>query len=131
MILAFYAIDRSSNPSFAILFYILLLMFSVCFCCFYFDLFFFLFYLQLHRQSPISAFRYKITKGSRYFVLCTEIQPVIVFTLNMLAYPSIFGHTNEDFHAAKHVYRVYITFLISCFSKCLKLLHLSHTNTNC
>ena len=64
--------------------YILLLLFSVCVCCFYFDIFFFFIFNRI--DNPLtSAFRYKITEGSRYFVLCIEIQSFLVFTLIMLA----------------------------------------------
>ena len=44
MILAFHATDRGSNPGSAMIFYFLFLLFSVCFCCFNFDLFFFLYF---------------------------------------------------------------------------------------
>ena len=67
-----------------ILFIFLLLLFAVCFCCFYSDLSFFFIFNRID-NPPTSAFRYKITKGSRYFVFCTEIQPFLVFTLIMLA----------------------------------------------
>ena len=36
-------------------------------------------------NPPTSAFRYKITEGSRYFVLCIEMHSFLVFTLIMLA----------------------------------------------
>ena len=62
--------------------YIFLLLFSVCVCCFYFDIFFF--FNRIDNPST-SAFRYKITEGSRYFVLRIEIQSFLVFTLIMLA----------------------------------------------
>ena len=64
--------------------YFFLLLFSVCVCCFYFDIFSF-FILNPIDNLPTSAFRYKITEGSRYFVLCIEIQSFFVFTLIMLA----------------------------------------------
>ena len=63
----------------------LLLLFSVCVCCFYFDIFSFFIFNRI--ENPLtSAFKYKITAGSRYFVLCIEIQSFLVFTLIMLAY---------------------------------------------
>ena len=85
MILAFHASDRGWNPSLATIFYFILFIFFVCFCCFYFDLFFSLF-LIFNRidNPPTSAFRYKIPKGSKYFVLFTEIQPFLEFTLTIM-----------------------------------------------
>ena len=65
--------------------YFLLLLFSVCVCCFYFDIFSLVFIFNRFDNLPTSAFRYKITEGSRYFVLCIEIQSSLVFTLIMLA----------------------------------------------
>ena len=64
--------------------YFLLLLFSVCFCCFYFDIFSFFIFNRID-NPPTSAFRYKITEGSRYFVLCIEIQSFLVLILIMLA----------------------------------------------
>ena len=84
MIFAFHASDRGSNPSLAIIFIFLLLLFSVCVCCFYFDIFSFFVFNRID-NPPTSAFRYKITEGSRYFALCIEIQSFLVFTLIMLA----------------------------------------------
>ena len=49
-----------------------LLLFSVCDCCFYFDIFSF-FTFNRFDNPPTSAFRYKIKEGSRYFVLCIEV----------------------------------------------------------
>ena len=109
--------------------YFLLLLFSVCVCCFYFDIISFFIFNRID-NPPTSAFRYKITEGSRYFVLCIEIQSFLVFTLIMLAYQQ-FLTPRISFYVAKHAYRVYITFLIICFSNCQTLLHLSHTKTNC
>ena len=84
MIFALHASDRGSNPSLAIILFFLLLLFSVCVCCFYFDIFSFFIFNRID-NPPISAFRYKITEGSIYFVLCIEIQSFLVFTLIMLA----------------------------------------------
>ena len=47
MILAFHASDRGSNPSWRQSFIFLFLFLFFCFCCFYFDLFFSLFFLSL------------------------------------------------------------------------------------
>ena len=61
--------------------------FFVVFCLrllFLFDIFS-LFIFNRIDNPPTSAFRYKITEGSRYFVLCIEIQSFLVFTLIMLA----------------------------------------------
>ena len=57
-----------------------LLLFSVCVFCFYFDIFFIFFIFNRIDNPPTSAFRYKITEGSRYFVLCIEIQFSCVHT---------------------------------------------------
>ena len=84
MNLAFHASDRGSNPSLATIFYFYFLFFF-CFCCFYFDLFFFLFFIFICIENPpTSAFRYKFPKGSKYFVLFTEIQPFLEFTLTIM-----------------------------------------------
>ena len=82
MTLAFHASDRGSNPSLATIFYFYFLFF--CFCCFYFDLFFSFFIFNRIDNPPTSAFRYKIPKGSKYFVLFTEIQPFLEFTLTIM-----------------------------------------------
>ena len=84
MNLAFHASDRGSNPSLATIFYFYFLFFF-CFCCFYFDLFFLFFFLVNRIDNPpTSAFRYKFPKGSKYFVLFTEIQPFLEFTLTIM-----------------------------------------------
>ena len=83
MILAFHASDRGSNPSLATLFFFLYFFFF-CFCCFYFDLFFLFFIFNRIDNPPTSAFRYKFPKGSKYFVLFTEIQPFLEFTLTIM-----------------------------------------------
>ena len=83
MILAFHASDRGSNPSLATIFYFSFLFFF-CFCCFYLDLFFSFFIFNSIDNPPTSAFRYKIPKGSKYFVLLTEIQPFLEFTLTIM-----------------------------------------------
>ena len=127
MILAFHASDRGSNPSLATIFYFYFL-FLFCFCCFYFDLFYFLFFIFNRIDNPpTSAFRYKIPKGSKYFVLFTEIQPFLEFTLT----GDQFLTPRMRFLCSKIFYRVYIKFRIFCFLTCPKLLHLSHTKTNC
>ena len=129
MIHAFHASDRGSNPSFAIIFSILLL-FSVCFCCFYFNIFSF---LSL-TASAIRQFLHLGIKSQKAVDILYCVQKFSLFLCShstCLLIQAIFDHTNEVFNAAKHVYREYITFLIICFSKCLKLLHLSHTKTNC
>ena len=59
--------------------YFLLLLFPVCVCCSYFDIFSFFFIFNPIDNPPTSAFRYKITEGSRYFVLCIEIQYFLDF----------------------------------------------------
>ena len=82
MNLAFHASDRGSNPSLATIFYFYFLFF--CFCCFYFDLFFLFFIFIRIDNPPTSAFRYKFPKGSKYFVLFTEIQPFLEFTLTIM-----------------------------------------------
>ena len=61
---------------------------NVVFCLrllFLFWYFFLFFIFNRIDNPPTSAFRYKITEGSRYFVLCIEIQSFLVFTLIMLA----------------------------------------------
>ena len=73
----------------------LLLLFSVCVCCFYFDRFSFFIFNRID-NPPTSAFRYKITYGSRYFVFCTEIQPLLGFT-HHASITATFDHTNEVF----------------------------------
>ena len=79
-------------------------------------------------NPPISSFRYKITKGSRYMLSCVQKSSLFLCSHSTCLHNrAMFDPKNEVFYAAKHVYRVYITFLIICFSKCLKLLHLSHT----
>ena len=84
MNLAFHASDRGSNPSLATIFYFYFLFFF-CFCCFYFDLFFPSFFIFNRIDNlPTSAFRYKFPKGSKYFVLFTEIQPFLEFTLTIM-----------------------------------------------
>ena len=84
MILAFHASDHGSNPNLATIFYFYFLFFF-CFCCFYFDLFFSLFFFFNRIDNPpTSAFRYKFPKGSKYFVLFTEIQPFLEFTLTIM-----------------------------------------------
>ena len=82
MNLAFHASDRGSNPSLATIFYFFIFF---CFCCFYFDLFFLSFFIFNRIDNPpTSAFRYKFPKGSKYFVLFTEIQPFLEFTLTIM-----------------------------------------------
>ena len=128
----------------AILFYILLLYFSFCFCCFYFDRFFSLTTSTIRQflhidNPPISAFRYKITKAVDILYCVQKFSIFLCSHSTCLHIRAIFDHTNEVFmqqhitcfYAATRVYRVYITFLIICFSKCLKLLHLSHIKANC
>ena len=137
IILAFHASERGSNPILATIFYFYLFIFF-SFCCFYFDLllffffsFFFFFIFNRIDNPPTSAFRYKIPKCSKYFVLFTEIQPFLEFTLTVsVKRRSIFDPTNELF-MQQIFYRVYIKFRIFCFLTCPKLLHLSHTKTNC
>ena len=136
MVLAFHASDRGSNPSFAILIYILLLLllllFSVCFCCFYFDLFFFVFSLT---ASTIRQFLHLGIKSQREVDILYCVQKFILF----LCSHSSFLHNRAIFDPTTEVFMqqnmftgwVYITFVIICFSKCLKLLNLSHTKTNC
>ena len=48
-----------------------LLLFSVCVCCFYFYIFSFCIFNRFD-NPPTSAFRYKISEDSRYFVLCID-----------------------------------------------------------
>ena len=129
MILAFHASDRGSNPSLAIIFYLLLFLFSVCFCCFYFDLFFFFIFNHID-NLPTFAIRYKITKGSRY-LYCVQKFSLFLCSHSSFLHNRAFLTPRMKLYAAKHVYRVYITFLIICFSNCLKLLYLSYTKTNC
>ena len=85
MNLAFHASDRSSIPAWRQSF-IFIIFFFFCFCCFYFDLFFFSLFFIFNRidNPPTSAFRYKFPKGSKYFVLFTEIQPFLEFTLTIM-----------------------------------------------
>ena len=88
MILAFHASDRSSNPSLATLFYFYFLFFFFAFVVFiliffFFSLFFFFIFNRID-NPPTSAFRYKIQKGSKYFVLFTEFQPFLEFTLTIM-----------------------------------------------
>ena len=84
MILAFHASDRGSNPACRQSF-IFLFFFSFAFVVFIL-IFFFLFLFIFNRidNPPTSAFRYKIPKGSKYFVLFTEIQPFLEFTLTIM-----------------------------------------------
>ena len=78
MIFAFHASDGGSNLS-------LVIIFIFCCCCFLFAfvvfilIFFFFFIFNPIDNPPTSAFRYKITEGSRYFVLCIEIQSFLDF----------------------------------------------------
>ena len=68
---------------------------NIFFCCFlfvfvvfvviFFLLFYLFFYLLPFQQSANFCIMYKITEGSRYFVLCIEIQYFLVFTPIMLA----------------------------------------------
>ena len=83
MILAFRASDRGSNLSLATIFYFYFLFFNAFVV---FILIFFLFFFIFNRidNPPTSAFRYKIPKGSKYFVLFTEIQPFLEFTLTIM-----------------------------------------------
>ena len=82
MILAFHASDRSSNPSLAAIFYFIFFFAFVVFILIFFFLFLFIF--NRIDYPPTSAFRYKIPKGSKYFVLFTEIQPFLKFTLTIM-----------------------------------------------
>ena len=83
MILAFHASDRGSNPSLATIFYLYFLFFLLL--LFLFSSFFFLFFIFNRIDNPpTSAFRYKFPKGSKYFVLFTEIQPFLEFTLTIM-----------------------------------------------
>ena len=129
IILAFHASDRGSNPNFAMLFYILLLMFSVCFCCFYFDLFFF--FLSL-TASTIRQFLHLGIKLQKALDILYCVQKFSLFLCphsSCLYKRAIFDPKNEVF-MQQNMFTGYI-FLIICFSKCLKLLHLSHTKTSC
>ena len=130
MTLAFHASDRGSNPSLAIIFF-LLLLYSVCGCCFYFDLFF-LFFLSL-TVSTIRRLLHLGIKSHKAVDILYCVQKFSLFCVHThhACITAIFDPTNEVFYVAKHAYRVYITFIIICFSNCLKLLHLSHTKTNC
>ena len=110
-----------------------------CCCCFLFAfvvfilIFFPFFIFNRFDNPPTSAFRYKITEGSRYFVLCIEIQSFLVFTLIMLAKQQFLTPRMKFLCSKTCLQGIYehITFLIICFSNCLKLLHLLHTKTNC
>ena len=62
---------RNTNLYYFLVVFCLLLLFLF----FFFLFFFFFFIFNPIDNPPISTFRYKITKGSRYFVLCTEILP--------------------------------------------------------
>ena len=84
MNLAFHASDRGSNPSLATIFYF---FFFFCFCCFYFDLFFFSF-LSLSASTIRQLLHLGINSqkavNTMYFVLFTEIQPFLEFTLTIM-----------------------------------------------
>ena len=82
MTLAFHASDRGSNPSMATIFYFSFLFAFVVFILIFFFFLFFIF--NRIDNPPTSAFRYKIPKGSKYFVLFTEIQPFLEFTLTIM-----------------------------------------------
>ena len=126
MILAFHASDRGSNPSLATIFYFSFL-FLFAFVVFILIFIFSFFIFNRIDNPPTSAFRYKIPKGSKYFVLFTEIQPFLEFTLTV----DQFLTPQMRFLCSKILYRVYIKFRIFCFLTCPKLLHLSYTKTNC
>ena len=127
MILAFHASDLGSIPSFTIQFYILLLLFSVCFCCFYFDLF-----LSI-TASTIRQFLHLGIKSQKALDICNNcVQKVSLFLCShssCLHKQVIFDPKNEVF-TQQNMLTGYI-FHIICFSKCLKLLHLLHTKTSC
>ena len=72
----------------------LLLLFSVCGCCFYFDIFFFFFIFNRIDNPPTSAFRYKITKGSRYLVYRNSVFSCV--HTHHACITAIFDPTNED-----------------------------------
>ena len=85
MILAFHPSDRGSNPSLATIFYFYLFFFFFAFVVFILISFFFSFFIFNRIDNPpTSAFRYKFPKGSKYFVLFTEIQPFLEFTLTIM-----------------------------------------------
>ena len=79
MILAFHA----SDPSLATIFYFSFLFFFA-FVVFILIFFFSFFIFNRIDNPPTSAFRYKIPKGSKYFVLFTETQPFLEFTLTIM-----------------------------------------------
>ena len=81
MILAFHASDRGSNPSLTTIFYFCCYCFLFAFVVFILIFFFFFFIFNRIDNPPTSAFRYKITKDSRYFVFNTEIRPFLVLLL--------------------------------------------------
>ena len=65
----------------------LLFLFSFFFFAFvvFIFIFFFLFFIFNRIDNPpTSAFRYKFPKDSKYFVLFTEIQPFLEFTLTIM-----------------------------------------------
>ena len=130
MILTFHASDRGSNPSLAIIFYLLLFLFSVCFCCFYFDLFF-LFFLSLTTSTICQLLQLgiKSQKAVDFCIVYRNSAFSCVHTHHSCITEQ-FLTPRMKFYAAKHIYRVYITFLIIIFSNCLKLLYLSYTKTN-
>ena len=96
MILALHASDRGSHPSFAILFYSLLLLFSVCFCCFYFDLF----SVLALTASIIRQFLHLGIKAQKAVDILYCVQKFSLFLCShstCLHIRAIFDHTNEVF----------------------------------
>ena len=113
MNLAFHASDRGSNPSLATIFYFFIFFLLLLFL---FLSFIFLSFFIFNRidNPPTSAFRYKFPKGSKYFVLFTEIQPFLEFTLTIMqTSPCNEYPLTPNFYIVKLVFTgVYIFFLI-------------------
>ena len=127
MILAFHASDRGSNPSLATIFYFSFLFFA--FVVFILIFFFFLFFLSL-TASTIRQLLHLGIKSQKAVNILYCLQKFSLFLSSHSPWRSIFDPTNEVF-MQQNIYRVYIKFRIFCFLTCPKLLHLSHTKTNC
>ena len=133
MILAFHASDRGSNPSLATIFYFYFLFFF-CFCCFYLDLLFFSFLFFSLTASTIRQLLHLGIKSQKAVNILYCLQK---FSLFLSSHSSCLHNADHfltprmRFLCSKIFYRVYIKFRIFCFLTCPKLLHLSHTKTNC
>ena len=127
MTLAFYASDRYSKPSLATIFYLFIFLAFVVFIL----IFFFFFIFNRIDNPPTSAFRYKSQKAVNSLYFLHKYRLFLSSKSSCLHNRSIFLTPRMRFLCSKFFYRVYIKFRIFCFLTCPKLLHLSHTKTNC